>query len=215
MTPQILLPLFPLPDVVLFPATHLPLHIFEPRYRQMVADAEGTDGLVGMATMKDGAAGDSGPPLHPIGCAGRIVESQLLPDGRSNIVLEGLYRFRIHRECPGRIYRIGEVEPLPAPPLDQAGHLRDLLRERLLTDFDQLGHSLGRPLDFELDAEDSDEALVNQALIRLTLELDDRYKLLGMETLDERYNWLLEHLSNMQGHLDFLEPFRGQNPEFN
>ena len=106
------LPLFPLPNVVLFPNVFLPLHIFEPRYRAMVADALDGDRLIGMVLLRPGWEGDyeGRPPVFPIGCAGLISHHEQLPDGRYNIVLRGLEKFRVEREDDSRLYRLGEVE---------------------------------------------------------------------------------------------------------
>ena len=106
------LPLFPLPDVVLFPEMPLPLHIFEPRYRQMVADARGGEGMIGMVLLKPGweATYYGRPAVFPIGCAGRIEQYEALPDGRYNIVLRGTTRFTIVDEPPGPTpYRRGRI----------------------------------------------------------------------------------------------------------
>ena len=95
-----LLPLFPLPNVVLFPNVFLPLHIFEPRYREMVADALAGDRMIGMVLLRPGWEHDydGRPPVYPIGCSGVITHVERLPDGRYNIVLRGLERFRILEE---------------------------------------------------------------------------------------------------------------------
>jgi len=94
------IPLFPLPNVVLFPNVFLPLHIFEPRYRAMVADALREDRLIGMVLLQPGweAADLDRPPVYPIGCAGLITHVETLDDGRYNIVLRGLEKFRIIEE---------------------------------------------------------------------------------------------------------------------
>src|SRR5438874_10875680 len=92
-----LLPLFPLPNVVLFPNVFLPLHIFEPRYRDMVADALASDRLIGMVLLKPGWERDyeGRPPVYPIGCSGVMTHAARLPHGRYNILLRGVERFRI------------------------------------------------------------------------------------------------------------------------
>ena len=107
-----MLPLFPLPNVVLFPRVFLPLHIFEPRYREMVRDALAGDRIIGMVLLRDsGAAGDPhNPAVFPTGCAGLITHSEQLADGRYNIVLRGLYKFRILEEDQTRSYRRAGVE---------------------------------------------------------------------------------------------------------
>ena len=94
------IPIFPLPNVVLFPNVFLPLHIFEPRYRQMVDDALNGDRIIGMVLLRPGWEGDyeGRPPVYPIGCAGVITHAERLADGRFNIVLRGMEKFRITGE---------------------------------------------------------------------------------------------------------------------
>jgi len=106
------IPLFPLPNVVLFPNVFLPLHIFEPRYRQMVADALAEDRIIGMTLLRPGYEADyeGRPAVYPVGCAGVITHSQPLGDGRYDIVLRGMEKFRIRTEDHSRPYRIGHVE---------------------------------------------------------------------------------------------------------
>lgn len=94
------LSIFPLPGALLFPRMQLPLHIFEPRYRAMVTDSLARDRRIGMIQPRPvtiAAPGDR-PALFDIGCIGRIAEVQALDDGRFDIVLEGLSRFRVVRE---------------------------------------------------------------------------------------------------------------------
>jgi hypothetical protein len=124
-----LLPLFPLPNVVLFPGVPLPLHIFEPRYRAMVADALEGDRLIGMMLLKPGFEADyeGRPPIFPIGCRGVIVHSTKLDDGRYTLVLNGLERVRVVEEHQDRAYRRASVEVLPDPPIDAAD--REAMRE--------------------------------------------------------------------------------------
>jgi Lon protease-like protein len=100
------LPIFPLPNVVLFPNVFLPLHIFEERYRQMVTEALADERMIGMVLLQPGYEKDyeGAPPVYSIGCAGLITHVERLDDGRFNIVLRGLERFRV----------IGEEEPSAA-----------------------------------------------------------------------------------------------------
>src|SRR5262245_43284121 len=95
-----LLPLFPLPNVVLFPNVFLPLHSFGPRYRSMVADALAGDHMIGMVLLRPGweDAYDGQPAVYPIGCSGVITHFDRLPDGRYNIILRGVERFSIESE---------------------------------------------------------------------------------------------------------------------
>ncbi len=108
------IPLFPLKNVALFPGVRAPFHVFEPRYRDMTAEALEGDGMIGMAGVQQEAHGQMAgdPPLYPLGCAGKICSAELLPDGRYNMVLLGTKRFRIEREPARpeeRLYRVAEV----------------------------------------------------------------------------------------------------------
>ena len=89
------IPIFPLPNAVLFPNVFMPLHIFESRYRAMVADALAGDRIIGMVLLKAGFETDyeGRPPIFPVGYAGVITHSERLADGRFNIVLKGLEKF--------------------------------------------------------------------------------------------------------------------------
>jgi Lon protease-like protein len=117
-------PIFPLPNVVFFPDTRLPLHMFEPRYRAMTADALDGDGLIGMVLLREAErAAEPAPAVFDVGCVGQIVEAEPLADGRYNLVLEGLGRFRILEEEPPAPYRVARVAWLDDPDyedLDQA-----------------------------------------------------------------------------------------------
>jgi hypothetical protein len=110
------IPIFPLPTVVLFPSVFLPLHIFEPRYRQMVADALSGDRVIGMTLLTGAAAEeDARPAVYPIGCSGLITHVERMPDGRFNVILRGVEKFRILDEepsAPGRLYRTVHVSPV-------------------------------------------------------------------------------------------------------
>ncbi len=129
--------LFPLPDLVLFPSVVQPLHVFEPRYRQLMADALAGDRLMAMALLKPDWEVDyhQRPPIFPVVCLGRIFKEEHLPDGRYNLLLHGLSRARIVEELDtDRLYRTARVELLPErpDPPDQAGHdLRQQLRDQM------------------------------------------------------------------------------------
>lgn len=108
------IPIFPLPNVVLFPSVFLPLHIFEPRYRAMVDDALEGDRIIGMVLLRPGWERDydGRPPVYPVGCAGVITHAERLDDGRFNIVLRGMEKFRIAGEDQDHPYRVAQVESL-------------------------------------------------------------------------------------------------------
>ncbi len=114
-TSQSAIPLFPLPDVSLFPNTSQPFNIFEPRYREMVADALAGDSIIGLVMLEPGFEADyeGRPPVAAIGTVGVIVGSELLPDGRYNLFLRGVSKFRIVEEDQSRAYRLARVELIP------------------------------------------------------------------------------------------------------
>jgi Lon protease-like protein len=123
MLPPVI-PVFPLPNVVLFPNVFLPLHIFEPRYRAMVADALAGDRIIGMILLKPGyeANYEGRPPIYSVGCAGVITHAEAQPDGRYNIVLRGLEKYRIVSEDESKPYRLATIELLSevTPEADKA-----------------------------------------------------------------------------------------------
>ena len=115
------IPLFPLPDVVLFPDVSLPLRIFEPRYRAMVADALKGNRIIGMVLLQPGheAEYEGRPPIFPVGCAGVITQVEQLANGEYTLVLRGLQKFQVMSEDPGGAYRVAHITPIPEPPLDE------------------------------------------------------------------------------------------------
>ncbi len=130
-----IIPIFPLPNFVVFPGVQVPLHIFEPRYREMVADVADTHGTIGMMMLKGDWERDydAFPDIYQFGCAGKIGNLARLPDGRYNLILNGLAEFRVLREVRERSYRQAQVQWCPTPPgelqLDPLAMeaLRDLL----------------------------------------------------------------------------------------
>ncbi len=124
------IPLFPLPNVVLFPNVFLPLHIFEPRYRAMVSEALHGDRIIGIALLQPGyeAHYEGRPPVFPVGCAGVMTHAEPLGDGTFNIVLRGMERFRIAGEDAGKLYRIAHVSAMPEGLPEE--HRAELRRHR-------------------------------------------------------------------------------------
>ena len=133
-----IVPVFPLPNVVLFPGMFLPLHIFEPRYRQMTADALAGERLLAPALLKPGWQQDyeGSPPIHDIVGVGKIVEEAKLPDGRYNLVLLGLTRVRIVEEIGKGMYRTARVEILQER--EPEGHDAERKRRILLGLYEQI-----------------------------------------------------------------------------
>jgi len=107
-------PLFPLPNVVLFPRAVLPLHIFEERYKQMTADALAGDRLIAMALLRPGWEKNyyAKPAIEPVVCVGKILPHERLPDGKYNFLLQGQLRAKIIQEHGDLPYRVAQLEPL-------------------------------------------------------------------------------------------------------
>ena len=190
-----LLPLFPLPNVVLFPNVFLPLHIFEPRYREMVADALTSDRLIGMVLLRPGWERDyeGRPPVYPIGCSGVITHVERLSDGRYNIVLRGLERFRILGEDAGRAYRRAIVEPLAEGQVeaDDRRAIR-VCRSKLDSILAPTAEKTGA--DARMPAAMSDEDLINALAQYLDLEPLEKQALLEEQCLRARAQSLVELL---------------------
>ena len=199
------IPVFPLPNVVLFPNVFLPLHIFEPRYRKMVDDALNGDRIIGMVLLRPGWEGqyDGRPAVYPIGCAGVITHAERLPDGRFNIVLRGMEKFKIVDEQDEQPYRVASVEAVPDPGIDGAAR-NEMRGERKRLEMLLVPQTEGTA-DPKVPSSMPDEDLVNalaqylefepvekQALLERTGVLDrcrSLIELLEMKVLVARHKW--------------------------
>jgi Lon protease-like protein len=185
------IPLFPLPNVVLFPGVPVPLHIFEPRYRKMLADTLAGHHVLGMVLLRPGWEPNyySRPPIYPIGCAGRIEQTQQLPEGRSNVILRGLSRFRVLAEQDGEPYRVASVVALEDQPGDPA--LLEAARRRVLS---ALARAADGPTRLVLQDGMPHDLFVNALSQALPLEPVERQSLLDCDSIPGRYDRLLEIL---------------------
>jgi uncharacterized protein len=188
------IPIFPLPNVVLFPNVFLPLHIFEPRYRQMVADALSGDRIIGMVLLRPGWEGnyEGRPPVYPIGCAGLITHAEPIPDGRYNIVLRGLEKFRVLEELAGHDYRIARVQTL-MEDINEAERA-SMRNERRRLEALLVPQPEGRGSDAKVPPTMADEDLVNALAQYLELEPVEKQALLEREGLLARCRSLIELL---------------------
>ena len=137
-----LAPLFPLPNVVLFPQALMPLQIFEPRYRQMTADALEGERLIAMGLLRPGwqkVSENAPPPIHRIVGLGKIIAHEKLEDGRYYLVLRGLARAKVVREQLVDLpYRIGELEICSEILDDPVQFDRQIRAEELVSRFVRL-----------------------------------------------------------------------------
>jgi uncharacterized protein len=190
------LPLFPLPNVVLFPDAYLPLHVFEPRYRAMTRDALAGPRLIGMVVLRDGwqEEGDAPPAIYATGCAGTIVHHEPMPDGRSNIILQGVGRFAVaHEIADDTPYRRARVQW--QPEVDASGVREELTRlrqqiERLLLPAVARG-------EVRMPAGLSDQALVNAVCQALDVPTVEKLALLEKPDVATRALALLPVLERL------------------
>lgn len=189
------IPLFPLPNVVLFPEMPLPLHVFEPRYRTLVADALDGDRIIGMTLLRPGWEADyeGRPSIYPSGCAGHIEHCKSLTDGRFLILLKGLTRFRIVCEHDGKPYRMATVEALPEAMGDPANLVE--ARSRVLAAIPTVGEGAS---GLVAQPELSDELFVNALSQSMDLAPIERQSLLDCDTILDRYR-LLASLLELRG----------------
>jgi Lon protease-like protein len=194
------IPIFPLSNVVLFPGLQVPLHLFEPRYRQMARDALAGVGRIGMVVVRPEhvaeMAGD--PPVFPVGCAGMIQSSEKLPDGRYNIVLAGTERFRVLQEPERpreRLYRVAVVELLTdaLDPADtarvaaQRARVSELVAELARRTDPKRAARLPRGFLRDLD----DVAFVNALCNALAFQGTEKQGLLEADSIPDRYQRLI------------------------
>ena len=205
---EFLLPLFPLPNIVFFPHTRLPLHVFEPRYRQMVSDALESDRRFGIVLLKAGWEADyfGAPAVYPFGTLGTIEQAVPLEDGRYNIVVRGDVRFRIVEEVSSVPYRTARVvaEPERERSVQQAYEQREWLADLSRQYLRYLPDQTAVP---EIETVNLD-ALTNALIMSLNLDVEEKQKLLEMSDVVARAEEIGNELSNRIESLRFLSPFR-------
>ena len=188
------IPIFPLPSVVLFPNVFLPLHIFESRYREMVRHALAGDRIIGMVLLRPGfeAEYEGRPPIYQVGCAGLITHSEALPDGRFNIVLRGIEKFRVIGEDASEKYRLAHIDAMPESigDADRASlrHQHNKLEVLLASALERGGS------EPKLPPAVPDEDLVNALAQYLALEPLERQALLECNGVPARCGALIELL---------------------
>ncbi|CAD7337787.1 Lon protease [Sphingobium sp. S6] len=179
--------IFPLPGALLLPGMDLPLHIFEPRYRAMIHDAMARDRRIGMIQPRGEGAK---PALYDVGCLGRISEFELLDDGRFNIILEGLARFRVIRELDvttafrqieADVEEVGEDEVLHA-----------VERAALEQESRRFAEALGYVVDWTAVSRLDDTSLVNGIAQIAPFDPAAKQTLLEADTLSERCDRIIQ-----------------------
>ena len=186
------LSIFPLPGALLFPRGHLPLHIFEPRYRAMVSDSLARDRRIAMIQPK--GPGEP-PPLFDIGCVGHIREVERLDDGRFNIILEGLNRFRIIRELPvSTLFRQVEADMSAFDDAEAPDALPSIVRAEIEREARRFADSRGVMVDWTQVSRLDDETLVNAISAMAPFDSAAKQALLEAVTLADRADLLAQFL---------------------
>jgi Lon protease-like protein len=199
-------PIFPLAGAVLFPRAQLPLHIFEPRYRAMVRDALAGDQQIAMVQPRD--SGEP-PGLFEVGCIGRIVGSEELDDGRFNIVLEGVSRFRIAGEADVMTpYRQVDADRSGFDDEEDAEPLASIQRAELEREARRYADALGYAVDWEAVSRLDDEMLVNGISQIAPLDVGSKQALLEAPDLAARTDLLVQFM-----HFQRILPGGADGPE--
>jgi uncharacterized protein len=184
-------PLFPLPGAILFPRSQLPLHVFEPRYREMVRDAMDGAGRIAMI-QPHRLDDDNQAPLYAVGCVGDVVGIEELEDGRFNIVLLGSNRFRMIREADiGSLYRCADVD-ITAFDDEEPPPLSLVQRAEVEREARRLGEAMGLAVDWDAVSRLDDEMLVNAIAQVAPFDVGAKQALLEQATLDGRADLLVQ-----------------------
>ena len=191
MSDLLTFPIFPLAGALLLPRAHLPLHIFEPRYRALVQHAVGGGKRIGMIQPK----GPGNPPsLFEVGCLGEIVGLEELDDGRFNVVLQGIGRYRIARELTcGTPFR--QVEATLEADDGDPEPLASILRADLEREARRYADALGLSVDWAVVARLDDEMLVNGIAQVAPLDAGSKQALLEAGDMAERADMLVQFMS--------------------
>jgi hypothetical protein len=184
-------PIFPLPGAILFPRSQLPLHIFEPRYREMVRDAVDGAGRIAMI-QPHRLDDDNRAPLYAVGCVGEVVGVEELEDGRFNIVLLGANRFRMIREAEvDTAYRCADVD-IEAFNDEEPPPLSLVQRAEVEREARRLGDAMGLAVDWAAVARLDDEMLVNAIAQVAPFDVGAKQALLEQPALDGRADLLVQ-----------------------
>lgn len=183
--------IFPLSGALLFPGLHLPLYIFEPRYRAMIADALARDRRIGMIQPRPANRQTGEPPLFTMGCVGRIAHVEALKDGCYNIVLEGLARFRVVREL-GVTTPFRQIEADIEPMAGDDESLTMMHRASLERESRRFADAQGYAVDWKAVSRLDDEALVNGIAQIAPFDAAAKQALLEAPTLAERSDLIIQ-----------------------
>jgi Lon protease-like protein len=209
------IPIFPLPGTVFFPGTTLPLHIFEARYRQLVADHLQGIGVMGVILLEPGWQEDyyGSPAAYPVGCAGPMEDVVRLPDGRYTLRVEGHWKIEVVRYVQTEPYRMAEVRELTERRPDDSLIAVQQAKTRLLGAYASLASELeGRPSNpFSFDPELDYAALVNMACMHLGIDVEEKQRLLELHDVEERGRRIIRMLEEEHQRVLRLQELQGED----
>jgi len=189
------IPLFPLPNLVLFPHIVVPLHIFEERYKLMINGCIDSDEVFGLVLLRAGAEDESEETIHRVGVTARIVEVERLDEGRMNILCEGERRFRIYRFMHQEPFWKGAVDFVEDDERNATEALYEQVAE-IYRSVVNLSAKLSGSQEAELVLPDSATDLSYMVSYVLDIDSEEKQKLLEMDSTAERLRMLLAHLTD-------------------
>jgi ATP-dependent Lon protease len=189
------IPLFPLPNLVLFPHIVVPLHIFEERYKLMINGCIEGDEVFGLVMLRAGADDENEETIHRVGVTARIVEVERLDEGRMNILCEGERRFRIYRLTHQNPFWKGAVDFMEDDERNATEALYEQVAE-LYRSVVNLSAKLSGSQEAELVLPDSATDLSYMVSYVLDIDSEEKQKLLEMDSTAERLRMLLAHLTD-------------------
>ncbi len=211
-----IIPIFPLPTTVFYPGTPLPLHIFEPRYRQMTSDALEGKRKIGMVLLKPDweAAYFDRPEIFSVGCVGSIEKEIRHVDGKYNFTLVGLHRFRIIKELEGKPYRQAEIDLLEEKNEQEMGETPNAVRESLIKKYQSFTHLIPENSASQPDWNLGDQLsrFVDRFAYRLDLSLEQKQTFLEEQDVLRRAQFLHSFLQ-MKIDLVHLSKTRNTTPD--
>lgn len=209
-------PLFPLPNVVLFPKGILPLHVFEPRYRMMMDDALRGGQTICMGLLKPGWETDylGSPEVHRVACVGRVVQHQRLEDGRYNIALQGETKVAIDGFDRDQPYRVARVTPVQEDRIWAEAEGVEAEVSELLALFRRvrLGESAAIDLNEMFGGHVSPEAVLNMVAMNLKVEASVKQELLELDSLGSRFRSIVRYLRDSAAKQDLFDRVRHLYP---
>jgi len=201
------IPLFPLPNLVLFPNIVVPLHIFEERYKLMINGCIDHDEPFGLVLLRSGAEEETEDTIHRVGVTARIVEVERLDEGRMNILCEGDARFRVFRFIQQTPFWKGSVELFE----DKEQHVPQVLYDQVAELYRSVAEASARLSEAEqpeLNLPESGTDLSYMVSYVLDIDSEEKQKLLEMNSTPERLRMLVAHLTETLQKLEAQRQYR-------